>query len=287
VERHKHENTHVVEKKRGLTPLFVTEKGTTVPNYNCTAIIPKPAMGGGQSYISAPLHSQKIISNPFFSCYPLGRYYSLEIMLSNASILRKAATTAIRRSMATEAAHKPPLNLYGLNARYANATYIAASKSNTLDQVESELLAIKNSATTSKAFSSFLENPLISRDDKTKNVEDMLKGKTSSVTLNLMTVLAGNARLSSVVGITDTFIQLMKAKRGEVEATIISAEPLNKTMTAAVQDAMKSQFPTGAKVVLKSEVDPSILGGLQIQIGDKFLDLSVGSRIEEVGRTAV
>lgn len=185
------------------------------------------------------------------------------------------------------AAHKPPLNLYGLNARYANATYIAASKSNTLDQVESELLAIKNSATTSKAFSSFLENPLISRDDKTKNVEDMLKGKTSSVTLNLMTVLAGNARLSSIVGITDTFIQLMKAKRGEVEATIISAEPLNKTMTAAVQDAIKSQFPTGAKVVLKSEVDPSILGGLQIQIGDKFLDLSVGSRIEEVGRTAV
>eukprot|EP00985_Skeletonema_marinoi_P011821 scaffold5613_cov210-Skeletonema_marinoi.AAC.2 len=47
VERHKHENTHVGEKKRGLTPLFVTEKGTTVPNYNCTAIIPKPAMGGG------------------------------------------------------------------------------------------------------------------------------------------------------------------------------------------------------------------------------------------------
>mmetsp|Transcript_15947 Transcript_15947/g.26165 ORF Transcript_15947/g.26165 Transcript_15947/m.26165 type:complete len:244 (-) Transcript_15947:205-936(-) len=214
-------------------------------------------------------------------------FYSLEIMLSNASILRKAATTAIRRSMATEAAHKPPLDLYGLNARYANATYVAASKSNTLEQVESELLAIKNSATTSKAFASFLENPLISRDDKTKSVEDMLKGKTSSVTLNLMTVLAGNARLNAIVGIADTYVQLMKAKRGEVEATIISAEPLNKTQTAAVQDAMKSQFPAGAKVVLETKVDPSILGGLQIQIGDKFLDLSVGSRIEEVGRTAV
>lgn len=75
------------------------------------------------------------------------------------------------------AAHKPPLNLYGLNARYANATYVAASKTNALEQVESELLAIKNSATSSKAFASFLENPLISRDEKTKNVEDMLKGK--------------------------------------------------------------------------------------------------------------
>jgi len=209
-------------------------------------------------------------------------------MLSNISLsLRSAATTAVRRTMATEAAHRPPLDLYGLNARYANATYIAASKGSSLEKVEGELLAIKNSAENSKEFASFLENPLISRDSKTKTVEGILKGKTTPVTMNLMTTLAGNARLNNIVGITDNYIRLMKAKRGEVEATIISSEPLNKTQTAAVSDAMKSQFPKGAKVVLKTEVDPSILGGLQIQIGDKFLDLSVGNRIDEVGRTAV
>ncbi|KAL7526749.1 hypothetical protein ACHAWF_004079 [Thalassiosira exigua] len=208
-------------------------------------------------------------------------------MLSNASLLRRAATVAARRTMATSAAHRPPLDLYGLNARYANATYIAASKANSLEKVEGELLAIKASAESSKQFKSFLENPLISRDDKTKQVVDMLKGKTSLVTMNLMTTLAGNARLNNVAGVADDYVRLMKAKRGEVEATIVSAEPLNKSQTAAVNEAMKGQFPAGAKVVLKTEVDPSILGGLQIQIGDKFLDLSVGSRIEEVGRTAV
>merc|ERR1712127_390111 len=117
--------------------------------------------------------------------------------------------------------------------------------------------------------------------------EELLKGKTTPVTLNLMTTWAGNARLNSVVGITDSYVREMKAKRGEVEATIISADPLNKSQTAAVSEAMKSQFPAGAKVVLKTEVNPSIMGGLQIQIGDKFLDLSVGSRIDEVGRTVV
>lgn len=208
-------------------------------------------------------------------------------MLSNIALLRTAATTAVRRTIATEAAHRPPLDLYGLNARYANATYIAASKAKSLDAVEGELLAIKNSAEGSKEFASFLENPLISRDVKSKQVEELLKGKTTPVTMNLMTTLAGNARLNNIVGITDSYIQLMKAQRGEVEATIISAEPLTKKDAAAVSEAMKSQFPAGAKVVLKTEVDPSILGGLQIQIGDKFLDLSVGSRIDEVGRTVV
>ena len=209
------------------------------------------------------------------------------MMLSNSSLLRTATTTALRRTMATDTAHRPPLNLFGLNARYANATYIAASKASSLEKVETELLAIKNSAENSKEFASFLENPLISRDVKASQVEKLLKGKVTPVTANLMTALAGNARLNNIMGITADYTKLMKAKRGEVEATIISADPLNKTQTAAVSEAMKSQFPAGAKVVLKTEVNPNIMGGLQIQIGDKFLDLSVGSRIEEVSRTVV
>lgn len=206
-----------------------------------------------------------------------------------APILRRPSSLAVvvARSMATEAAHRPPLDLYGLNARYANATYIAASKTSTLEKVEGELLAIKATSESNKSFASFLENPLISRETKTKQVESLLKGKTSPVTLNLMTTLAGNARLSSIGGITTNYIQLMKARRNEVEATIISSEPLGKAQLNAVSEAMKTQFAEGAKVVLTTKVDPAILGGLQIQIGDKFLDLSVGSRIEEVSRTAV
>ena len=101
------------------------------------------------------------------------------------------------------------------------------------------------------------------------------------MTLNLMTTLAGNARLSSVGGITDDYVRLMKARRGEVEATITSAEPLTKAQSAAVSEAMTGQFPKGAKVVLKTTVDPAILRGLQIQIGDKFLDTGLfGSRIK-------
>ena len=55
----------------------------------------------------------------------------------------------------------------------------------------------------------------------------------------------------------------------------------------AVASAMKNQVGAGKKVVLSTEVDPSILGGLQVQIGDQFLDLSVKSRIDELARTAV
>ncbi len=94
--------------------------------------------------------------------------------MSFSLLARRAAGTATPssslRSITTDSAHRPPLDLYGLTARYANATYIAASKTSTLEKVEDELLAIRATSEKSAEFRSFLENPLISRDVKTKRV---------------------------------------------------------------------------------------------------------------------
>jgi len=194
----------------------------------------------------------------------------------------------ISRAMATEAAHRPPLQVFGLHARYANATYTAASKASILPKVEEELMAIQATAKNSPQFQAFLDNPLISRDNKEKGIKEMLGGaNVTNVTLNLMTTLAGNARLPLTSKIIDTYSELMKAKRGEIEATIISADPLTKAQLDTVAAAMKNQVGADKKVVLSTKVEPSILGGLQVQIGDKFLDLSVGSKIDELSRTAV
>ena len=199
----------------------------------------------------------------------------------------KLQSTPLRSLATTASEHQPPISLHGIHARYANATYVAASKAKLLDKVEAELAGIKMTASKSPAFATFLENPLISRDDKEKSVNDMLSGKVSNVTFNLMMTLAGNAKLGETSKIVDTYVQLMKAKRGEVEATIISADPLTKAQLDTVASAMKSQVEKGKKVVLSTEVDPSILGGLQVQIGDQFLDLSVGSKIDSISRTVV
>jgi len=227
------------------------------------------------------------------NCKPLWLFFlstSLPLIMLSSSwrvAVRSSTTAVATRALATDAAHKPPIDIYGLHGRYANAAYTAASKAGVLDKVESEMIAIKNTAASSPTFKMFLDNPLVSRDEKEKRILDMLQGQVTPVTLNLMLTLAGNARLSETTKIVDTYSQLMKAKRGEVEATIISAEALSKAQLDTVAAAMKTQVGEGKKVILSSKVDPSIMGGLQVQIGDKFLDLSVGSRIDAISRIAV
>eukprot|EP00537_Pseudo-nitzschia_pungens_P001995 CAMPEP_0172356288 /NCGR_PEP_ID=MMETSP1060-20121228/662_1 /TAXON_ID=37318 /ORGANISM="Pseudo-nitzschia pungens, Strain cf. cingulata" /LENGTH=219 /DNA_ID=CAMNT_0013076313 /DNA_START=73 /DNA_END=732 /DNA_ORIENTATION=- len=204
-----------------------------------------------------------------------------------------ALTSTVRRTVgvrafATDEAHEPPISVYGTAARYANATYIAASKVGSLPKVESELNGLAQAASESPAFAAFLDNPLISRDAKSAQIEALLKEKNvSDITTNLCATLAGNARLSELPKVADTFSTLMKAKRGEVEATIISADPLTKKETADVAAAIKATSQGASEVVISSKVDPSIIGGIQVQIGDQFLDLSIKSRIEEISRTPI
>ena len=204
------------------------------------------------------------------------------------SISNQALRRVVGRGFATAAEHRPPIDMYGTAARYANATYIAASKAGVSEQVESELQAVQQTANTNQAFADFLDNPLISRDDKAKQIQTLFAGSgVSQVTLNLLDTLAGNARLNETGKIVEAYEKLMKARRGEVEATIISADPLTKAQTEAISSAMKSQVSGDGKVILSTKVDPSIIGGLQVQIGDQFLDLSVASKIDALKRIPV
>lgn len=197
--------------------------------------------------------------------------------------LQRTAQTA-GRSFATES-HAPVLQLHGLAARYANATYVAASKAGALETVEAELLALQNTASKSTEFSAFLNNPLIPRDTKAAEIEKMTAGKFSPLTTNLLTTLAGNARLSELSKVAATFEKLMRAKRGEVDAVLISAEKLTDKQAQAIATAVMAGREGGKqKVVLKTEVDPTILGGFQVLIGDEFLDLSVKNQVEEISR---
>lgn len=177
------------------------------------------------------------------------------------------------------------MKLFGVHARYANATYIAASKQGMLPQVETELLGFKEVMTKNSGFSSYISNPTVSREAKVDTISKMFDGpKTSSVTKNLMLTMASNNRIGEATKVVDAFSEYMKASRGEVECVITSAVALSKAQAKKVADALKAEVG-GKAVAISQVVDPSILGGLTVQIGDKYLDMSVSSKINTFKRS--
>lgn len=77
----------------------------------------------------------------------------------------------------------------------------------------------------------------------------------------------------------------MQANRGIINVTIISAEELKKKQLESVQQAVGKFVGAGKKVEINTKVNPAILSGLQVLIGDKFLDLSVLSRINDISKS--
>jgi F0F1-type ATP synthase delta subunit len=77
----------------------------------------------------------------------------------------------------------------------------------------------------------------------------------------------------------------MQAAKGVVKVTVTSAEPLKKKQLESLQAAILTIAGKDKTIDLNVNVNENILGGLQVLIGDKFLDLSVGSRITTLAKT--
>ena len=134
-----------------------------------------------------------------------------------------------------------------------------------------------------KGFSTFLCNPTVPRAEKQVKLSNLLEdGKFSHLTKNLIITMSANGRVGEVNRVVDAFIDFMETSRGVVKARIVSAEQLNKKSLDTIQAAVISMAGEGKKASLEVTVDPAILGGLQIQIGEKFLDLSVASRVNSL-----
>ncbi|CAI5772606.1 ATP synthase subunit O, mitochondrial [Podarcis lilfordi] len=119
---------------------------------------------------------------------------------------------------------QPPIQVFGLEGRYATALYSAASKQKKLDQVEKELTRVLTLLKDPK-LSVIVMNPHVKSAVKQKTVNEILaKEKMSPVTVNFINLLAENGRLKNTPGVISAFAKIMSAFRGEVLCSVTTAQ---------------------------------------------------------------
>ncbi|CAK6956488.1 ATP synthase subunit O%2C mitochondrial [Scomber scombrus] len=177
---------------------------------------------------------------------------------------------------------KPPIQVYGVEGRYATALFSAASKQNKLDQVEQELVKVSSFIKDPK-ISSVVMNPHVKRSIKQKTFHDALaKAKVSPITVNLINVLSDNGRLTITGDVITAFGKMMSAHRGEVICSVTTAQALDEANLADLKVALKGFLQKGETIKLETKSDPSILGGMIVSIGDKYVDMSTKTKIQKL-----
>ncbi|ODN06148.1 ATP synthase subunit O, mitochondrial [Orchesella cincta] len=185
-------------------------------------------------------------------------------------------------SSASQQLVKAPIQLFGTNGRYATALYSAASKQKQLEQVEKDLKDIHGRLKQKGQLMDMLLNPSLKRGQKMEVIASaMAQTKASKLTANLLSLLAENGRLASLEGIAASYFTIMSAHRGEIECEVTTAKPLDGPLQQELEAALKAFVKPGQSIQIKSTVDPTIVGGMIVSIGDKYVDMSTASKIKK------
>lgn len=100
-------------------------------------------------------------------------------------------------------------------------------------------------------------------------------------TANLMTLLAENGRLGKINQVINLYKLIMAANRGEIVCEVITAKPLDADTKSKLESALKGFLKKGQTILLTTKVDPSIIGGMIVSVGDKYVDMSIASKVKK------
>lgn len=124
-----------------------------------------------------------------------------------------------------------------------------------------------------------LENTRVSQEPKQRLIEAAL-GDLPSLPMNLARLLVRKNRTALAVEIAEQFKRQMEEQQGISRARAITAVPLGDAEREALTRRLAEQ--TGGEVVLETEVDPDLLGGVVVQIGDRLIDASTRTKLRSL-----
>lgn len=163
---------------------------------------------------------------------------------------------------------------------YARALFEVARAEGTLDEVEDELFRFARSYESSDELRNALTDDMVPAAKRQAIVEDLLGGKATPTTTQLISMVVGSGRGRDLPAIIDRLVQRAASSKNLEVAEVRSAVAL----TDDQQDRLKAALAnaTGKQLTLKVVVDPSIIGGIVATVGDTIIDGSVRTRVDQL-----
>ena len=162
---------------------------------------------------------------------------------------------------------------------YADALFEAAEAKGNLDDVHSELDQFTDELDQSNDMRVFFFSPYFSSAEKREAISQAISGASPEL-VNFLELLAEKHRMPAIFRIRRRFDDLWAKAKKRLEVTLTSAVELDSKIVEQVGEQIERQ--TDRSIDLTSEVDPEILGGLVLRVGNRVLDASLRSKLERL-----
>ena len=163
--------------------------------------------------------------------------------------------------------------------RYAEAAFEVALRDDTIEAWRSGLEAAA-SISSDETVGHMLANPAVALETRIEMADEIFGKVAPRPVLNLIGLMIRRGRIHELPEVAAELRRLDNARQGITVATATSAAPLSEGEVKALTERLEQS--TNGRVELDVQVDPSLLGGLVVRVGDRMIDGSVRGRLERL-----
>lgn len=170
-----------------------------------------------------------------------------------------------------------------VSTTYGEALFELAVEEDRVDVFAQEIAAVRVVLAENKDLGRFMNHPKILKEDKIKVLENIFKGRISDELTGFFTLLVTKDRYGDVDAILDFFIGKVKSFKGIGTAFVTTAETLSGEQKARIEKRLLETTSYRQMEIHYAE-DESLIGGMVIRIGDRVVDSSIKTRLNELQR---
>ena len=170
-----------------------------------------------------------------------------------------------------------------LEALADQAAFMVADANGDLDATEDEIFRFGRVVDSSPELQMALTDPALTAAAKASIVDDLLQGRSTATTRLVLGYAVGHLHGRRIDAVVDDLAEAAARQRQKIVAEVRVAQPLDSEQERRLSEALSAL--KGRPVRLNVAVDPSVLGGVHVTVGDEVIDGTVASRLEQARRT--
>jgi len=167
--------------------------------------------------------------------------------------------------------------------KYALSLYKLGKKDNTLSEIQKDLRLVGSLYKTSNIFRYFLVTKKITDNNKKLILSNILKDYCSVYVIELIAIALEKGDIKSLNAIIDYFFMIISRESDIIPIKVITTVTLSNSEMEILINNIESKL--GKKVNVKNEVDPKIIGGIKLMIGNKVVDGSISHQLKKIKYT--
>jgi len=169
---------------------------------------------------------------------------------------------------------------------YAIALYAIAKENAEINKIEDEMKSLKKLLRESIDFKEMILSPAVTKEDKKNVIYSIADNNNFSKTIkNFLGLVSIKNRLFFLEKIIESFLNLVSNNKGELKAKLISSKKLSTEEQNKIQSDLSSDFKSQLNIDYK--YDPSLIGGLIIQVGSIMVDTSIKNKLKKLEQSMV